>query len=465
MAILQTELQPHQKRALQKALLNNLILAHSTGSGKTLTSIAIANALGKPTTVLTPASLVRNYEKEIKKHLKGKSNIKVLSLPTAVKQNTDIPEGNTVILDEAHSLRNSGTAKQAYIKKQLKKAGRIIALTGTPAYNQVADWAPLVNIISQDSLVPENTSDFKQKYIREIKTKPSMLDRLLYGIKPGATETLKNEKELYNKVSKYIDSFNTDIEKPQRLDEVIKVPMSPEQEEVYRYVSRSMPVSLRYKIAKNLPPSKQEAKMMNAFLNDTRQVANTPEKYQNNIKTGSKLKKAVDNLKDLMNKDKNFKALVYSNYLDSGINAYAKLLDKEKIPYSVFNGSLTAKKKQEIVDKYNKGEIPIILGSGSASEGLDLQGTKLIQILEPHFNNSKIEQVIGRGIRYKSHSHLPKEEQKVIVQKYLSTLSELPKLKKMLGYKKDTSVDEYLTGMADKKDALINQLKEVLAKE
>lgn len=53
-----TQLQPHQQAALNKALVKNLILAHSTGSGKTLTSIAIADKLGKPTTVLTPASLV-----------------------------------------------------------------------------------------------------------------------------------------------------------------------------------------------------------------------------------------------------------------------------------------------------------------------------------------------------------------------------------------------------------------------
>ena len=136
-----TKLQPHQRKALSRALKNNLILAHSTGSGKTLTSIAIADALGRPATVL------------------------VLSLPTAVSRNIQIPKGNTLILDESHALRNSGTQKQKYIRNQLRNAGRVFALTGTPAYNNIADWAPLVNIVSGKPLVPEEPSAFRSRYV------------------------------------------------------------------------------------------------------------------------------------------------------------------------------------------------------------------------------------------------------------------------------------------------------------
>lgn len=64
-AEIKTTLQPHQKRALIKALRNNLILAHGTGTGKTLTAIAIADALGKPATALVPAPLVANFKKRL----------------------------------------------------------------------------------------------------------------------------------------------------------------------------------------------------------------------------------------------------------------------------------------------------------------------------------------------------------------------------------------------------------------
>ena len=460
-AAILTPLQTHQKAALRRALQNNLILAHSTGSGKTLTSIAIADALGKPTTVLTPASLVTNFQKELQKHKQGGPPVNVVSLPTAVLHDYKIPKGNTVIIDEAHSLRNSGTARQEYIKRQLENAGRVIALTGTPAYNNIEDWAPLVNIVSRQNIVPEDTKAFREKFIQEKQIRPSWLDRLIYGAKPGVVTTLKNADKLRKLLRPYVDVFDTDVEKPERIDEDYYAEMPPEQEQIYRYADKSLPMALRWKVRHNIPPSKSEAKMMNAFLQDVRQISNTPEGFQLGANPGAKLIMAARFLKEMREKDPHFRALVYSNYLGSGIDSYGRILDSYGIPYNKFTGSMSSKQKKEVVDAYNSGEVPIILGSGSASEGLDLQGTKLIQLLEPHFNNSKLNQVIGRGIRYKSHEMLPPEERKVRVQRFFSTL---PETRGFLGLSKhkDTSVDEYMKSRAAEKDELIRQVKEVL---
>ena len=43
----------------------------------------------------------------------------------------------------------------------------------------------------------------------------------------------------------------------------------------------------------------------------------------------------------------------------------------------------------------------------AGAEGLDLKETRSIVIIDPTFNPSSIEQIIGRGVRYKSHEHLP----------------------------------------------------------
>ena len=94
-----TPLQPHQREALRRALAGNLVLAHSTGSGKTLTSIAAADAIGRPTVVLTPASLVENYRKELAKHTRGGPEYTVMSLPTAVRQNFEIPEAYKLLME------------------------------------------------------------------------------------------------------------------------------------------------------------------------------------------------------------------------------------------------------------------------------------------------------------------------------------------------------------------------------
>ncbi|MFK5165319.1 hypothetical protein ACI3QP_12680, partial [Propionibacterium freudenreichii] len=48
-----------------------VVAAHQVGSGKTLTSIAAGMQSGRPMEVITPASLVSNYEKEVAKHVQG----------------------------------------------------------------------------------------------------------------------------------------------------------------------------------------------------------------------------------------------------------------------------------------------------------------------------------------------------------------------------------------------------------
>ena len=84
----------------------------------------------------------------------------------------------------------------------------------------------------------------------------------------------------------------------------------------------------------------------------------------------------------------------------------------------------------------------VILISSSGAEGLDLKNTRQIHIMEPHWNIAKINQVIGRGIRYKSHESLSKNQRLVNVYYWISE-PELSKDKK--------GSDEYLYELSDNK--------------
>lgn len=445
-----TPLQKHQQNAVKRGLINNIILAHGTGSGKTLTSIALADAIGKPTTVLTPASLVENYNKELLKHKRGGPKVSVMSLPTAVSRGINIPEGNTLVIDEAHSLRNSDTARRKYILDQVKRAGRVVALTGTPNYNNPADIASLINVVAKKDILPVDT--FGDKYIDRVLVKPAWWKKLFFGVKDGYVYKLKNRDELRRLARPYIDIFDAEVEKPARIDEEYKVPMSESQQQIYNAVEGDIPSSLKWKLRYDIPPNKAEAANLNAFLTGVRQVSNTTEPYDINGTAGAKLKLAVDKLKERISDNKKARALVYSNFLGAGIDSYAKLLDREGIKYNKFTGSLTSKNKKSIVDSFNSGEVPVILASGAGSEGLDLKETRLIQILEPHFNDSKIDQVIGRGIRYKSHAGLPEKDRNVTVQRFYSIPSDGD----------GTTVDEYLAHRAREKALLFNSIRDTL---
>ena len=57
-----------ENRVLKKLQgVPGLLLAHDVGTGKTRTSIQVANALAQPSEVVVPAALQANYKKEIDK--------------------------------------------------------------------------------------------------------------------------------------------------------------------------------------------------------------------------------------------------------------------------------------------------------------------------------------------------------------------------------------------------------------
>jgi hypothetical protein len=54
--------------------------------------------------------------------------------------------------------------------------------------------------------------------------------------------------------------------------------------------------------------------------------------------------------------------------------------------------------------------VKAILGSSVASEGLDFKCIREVHLLDPWWHLNKIEQIIGRGVRFCSHARLPMEE-------------------------------------------------------
>jgi superfamily II DNA or RNA helicase len=178
-------------------------------------------------------------------------------------------------------------------------------------------------------------------------------------------------------------------------------------------------------------------------LTRTRQASNNPEKFL----TGSgapKLDAALKDIQAAYSQDKNYRGVTYSNYLDSGVNPMSARLTSLNIPHAKFTGDTPRSLRDQAIKDYNQGKIKQLLISGAGSEGLDLKGTKLMQILEPHWNDQRLEQVRGRAVRFNSHSHLPENERVVNVKTYYSTLKDEP------------STDIYLKQMSDRKTRLNN---------
>lgn len=466
----------HHEAALKKLEEQKGILVnHSLGSGKTRLMLrAIENQLkankeGRAL-IIAPASLTTNIDKEIKKHkIKiDKNRLDVYSYEKAVNDAYNLIKNKYLIsaVDEAQKLRNSKSKRTQELRDIVGSSDQRILATATATYNHIADLAPIINIAAgNEDILPEDRKEMEGRYTETHVEKPGFIDRLK-GKEPEEVTDLKNQKELGKIFEQYVHYYNSEDDPemrkhfPKVTEKNIEVEMSPEQHRYYRYAEGKLPLMLRFKIRHNLPLDKKEKAQINSFSTAVRQISTGYRHYHEKGEGNytPKIEKAVASLMEGHKTDKNFKALVYSNYLDAGLKEYSKKLTDKKVPHAIYDGSLSRQEKDKLVEDYNKGKLKTLLISSSGGEGLNTFGTKRVQILEPHWNPSKIKQVIGRASRFKSHDHLPENERTVEVEHYLST-SPRP-----LFGKTPYSIDKYLSENSDDKQELFDQVKDLMKK-
>ena len=62
------------------------------------------------------------------------------------------------------------------------------------------------------------------------------------------------------------------------------------------------------------------------------------------------------------------------------------------------------------LNNINGENVKVIIISKAGSEGLDFKNIRQVHILEPWYNINRIEQIVGRAIRFCSHAQLPFKE-------------------------------------------------------
>lgn len=468
---LKSTLRPHQVRVFEKLKASGgVVAAHQMGSGKTLTSIGAGVHSGLPMDVVVPAPLVPNFQKEVRNHVEGELPHRVRSYERAARDATDgdwLRSNHLVVFDEAHRLRNAGTKRTQLLAHPARNAKMRLLLTGSPIYNNVSDLAPLVNIAAGKSVLPEDPTEFRRRFVHEEQVRPGFLGRMM-GVQPGIRRAVKNREELVRAMAGRIDMHTGDTEHfPAVQHENIEVPMSPGQHRVYQYHMGKVPFHIRWKIKRGLPPSKQESKSLNAFMGGVRQTSLSPRPYisgmtdEQEAADTPKIQEAARRLVTHMKSDPNFRGVVYSNYLGSGLHPYSRALHAAGVPHTVFTGQVSPKDRGRLVQDFNEGRTPVMLVSSAGTEGLDLKGTKLIQALEPHFNEEKIKQLVGRGARYRSHSHLPEAERSVKFERYVTAMPQRGRLARAI-FGQPRSAEQYIFDRAQEKDRLSEQFQRVL---
>lgn len=459
-------LKSYQQRVVERMMdpsLPGLVVAHGTGTGKSRTSIETIRRLGLPTNVIPPAALQANYRKELNRWMPdGGPPVNVQSQQRVALNGLENDRRNSLlVIDEAHRARTQGgNLMNALVDSEAKKK---LLLTATPIFNHPQDLASLVNLVANKRLLPTDKAGFNDEYVNEKEVSPPFYQRWL-GVQPGIDYELKNQSKLRNILNRYVDYQSGTTEGfPQVKDETIKVPMADHQMDVYKSIMGKAPLWTQWKVKSGLPPGRGEFDSMRAFLSGARQVSNTTQGFTtraNNVQS-PKIDRAFKYFQQQARANPRYKAVVYSNYLNSGLNAYKQQLDQNRIPYGEFSGAVSPAVRNQMVADYNANKLRALLVSSAGSEGLDLKGTRLVQILEPHFNEEKEKQIIGRGARYQSHAMLPTDEQNVLVQRYMAQ-PQASFMDRIMGNSDVRGTDEYIRAMAQQKNRLNSQLLELM---
>jgi predicted DNA-binding ArsR family transcriptional regulator len=94
--------------------------------------------------------------------------------------------------------------------------------------------------------------------------------------------------------------------------------------------------------------------------------------------------------------------------------------------FVIFDSRFNSTQRKTILNLFNNPKnkngafIKIIIGSPIISEGITLKNTRQVHILEPSWNMSRINQIVGRAVRFKSHDLLDPSYRNVQIFKYVS---------------------------------------------
>lgn len=459
----------HQKATLEYFLTSpykGLLLYHKLGSGKTCTSIIIADSMLAKNMInhvfiLTPGSLRDGWVKEYCENCGEKSSnlsekFTFITYNYMIGNNLPDFSGSLVIIDEVHNLingaKNFSKHPTSIYNALLSSNCRILALSGTPIYNYVYEFALLGNLLKPGGDFPE------------IRVKGELQDGLFMNwfaddngqLKPKNISELK--KRLEGIVS-YYPGAGTEFVPEIIEQEPFKITMSYDQEInywVYDEVEKQMSRKPSEKLKATNP--KLYEQLLKLFIMAkknilTRKASNFyyPKEVEAKkdllVKNGGWIDSAVTkngNLRDvyssklsafLMNLAVhiNQKHVLFTFFKNkSGVYLIKSILELCGIPAEIFSGDLNDTQRRKLLKEFNSEEnrygnkIKVLLVTEAGAEGISVLEARHMHIFESSPRMSKTIQAIGRVARYRSHIDLPENERNINIWKYWSIASPFP---------------------------------------
>lgn len=449
------------------------IMADEMGLGKTLQCITLIWTLvkqgpdGQPIAnkviIVAPSSLVKNWDNELHKWLSGR--ISALAIASGSKDEIDKKLGmfmtqqgkrttypvliisyetfrlhayvlhsgpvGLVICDEGHRLKN--LESQTYLALDKLKTTRRVLLSGTPIQNDLLEYFSLVHFVNSGIL--GTVSEFKKKFENPI-LRGRDADASDADHKKGA-EKLTELASLVNKciirrtasiLSKYL---------PVKVEQVVCCRLTPLQSQLYKLLIQSK--ALKMELVKSKSGSGMSASSL-AFITQLKKLANHPELIYDKAQTGEEgfdgaldlfpqsfsLKQlqpelsgkmqVLDYILAMTKSSTTDKVVLVSNYTQT-LDLFEKLCRLRRYQYVRLDGTMSIKKRQKIVDRFNDphgGDFVFMLSSKAGGCGLNLIGANRLVMFDPDWNPANDDQAMARVWR-------DGQKKKVFIYRLLST--------------------------------------------
>lgn len=407
---LQKTLRPYQVKGFE--WLNTLIsynlgglLADEMGLGKTIQTIAVLlkrkELTNKPNLIIAPASVIYNWQAEIKKFapqlktivLGGDKNSRrqqlehvtdqiLITSYDSLKRDLELYEHlsfDLEIIDEAQNIKNAKAATAKAVK--IIKARHRIALTGTPIENNLSElWSIF------DYLMPGFLG--KYNYFKDHYEKPIIKDH-----------DAKKEKQLGSIIAPFVlRRLKKDVLKdlPDKNEQVVYAQMSGKQKQLYQAQAQKLVMQLHQQ--SNDQFKKQRLAVL-AEITKLRELCCDPHLLFNNYRGKSaKLSVTLSLINNAL--ADGHKVLLFSQFT-SMLNIIKNELQKSEIDTFVITGATPKKKRQELIKRFNQSQksAVFLISLKAGGTGINLTSADVVIHYDPWWNIAAENQATDRAHR------------------------------------------------------------------
>jgi superfamily II DNA or RNA helicase len=369
------------------------------------------------------------------------------------------PNGLLIIDEIQNLISESGTNYRRLLyalKYHAVPSFRVVLLTATPIYDKPFEIGLLMNLLRTRLVFPDGQKEFNELFlddghINNVNLFKKMCSGYISYFKGGnpVAYPYKKTTVMYHEMEQYqYDEYKKVFLKEVQRD--IKSTLNNEEAFVVPKINDNNKENISSGIFNNsnlisniaFPPINMTRSSKNFMKNSLQQfrkeLENVVKEKRNVLEKVREYSSKFAKIAELV-KSSEGTVFIYSNYVTYGVDALATVMDfvgYAEYPrkgflgsYFIWKGGLKdqdTEKANNIFNSYanRNGELlKIMFGTQTVMEGVDFKNVRQVHILDPWWNDSRLQQIIGRGIRFCSHKDLPPAKRIVDVFIHLSSLN------------------------------------------